>query len=377
MGKRRASSEPPSSDPAGKRPRRDTRALHENPTRLSNQLDSESTSESDNITEICAEEITVAIFCALPYEAVAVRYSLDEEYTCHPRSIGPPKYVYSYGRIKHHKVVIARPHYMGTVQAGHCASAVRQQFVNVQFALAVGTGTAVPNTSSRDIRLGDVAVGLPRDNHPGIIQFDFGKYEQGAFRLKGCLNKPPAILISADGSLEEDEEMGSSRLGRFLRHITRNSQYGWPKMCDVPLEQHLIGIGKATICRESAPTCDKELLLAQEFRMPVVHRGLILSGNGIVNNIRDSDIFHRGYKDALCFETESAGIMDELPCLAIRGICSYADTRGRSGWERHAAAAAAAYCKTLLYKVPGQTNEDTKALPRLSKTVDQLSNQIK
>lgn len=291
MEKRKASSEPPSasSDCTAKRLRGDTNAARANPTTLINKLDPESESDSDNVQEIYPEEITVAIFCTLPYEAVALKYSLDEEYTCRPRSIGTQKYVYSYGRIKHHKVVIARPPYMGTVQAAHCASAVRQQFINVQCAFAVGTGTAIPNAPSGNIRLGDVAVGVPRDNHPGVIQYDFGKYEQERFILKGCLRKPPAILVSADGSLEEDEEMGRSRLKRFLKRVTQKRGYTWPRSYKDPSVQHSSKINIETACCQSDDSCDEKLLLRQEVREPVVHRGLILSGNGVVNNVRDAD----------------------------------------------------------------------------------------
>lgn len=29
----------------------------------------------------------------------------------------------------------------------------------------------------------------------------------------------------------------------------------------------------------------------------------------------------------LCFEMEAAGLMTHFPCLVIRGICDYSDTR--------------------------------------------------
>lgn len=73
---------------------------------VSVQVDStEKDSSSEELQEISAESIT--IFCALPYEAVTVRYSLDEEFTCHPKSISPMKYVYSFERIGQHNIVIA------------------------------------------------------------------------------------------------------------------------------------------------------------------------------------------------------------------------------------------------------------------------------
>ena len=49
-----------------------------------------------------------------------------------------------------------------------------------------------------------------------------------------------------------------------------------------------------------------------------------------------------------CFEMEAAGLMNDFPCLVIRGICDYSDTHKHKIWQRYAAATAAAYAKELL-----------------------------
>ncbi|KAH7020804.1 uncharacterized protein B0I36DRAFT_207200, partial [Microdochium trichocladiopsis] len=143
--------------------------------------------------------ITVAIFCALVEESVAVRYTLDEEFTCKPS--GKQSYVYKYGRIGDHRVIIAEPVEMGAVNAAHCAAHVSQQFPNVRLALMVGIGAGIPS-NQLDIRLGDIAISVPRDDQPGVLQYDFGKYEDSGFARKGVLNKPPRVLLSAIHSLE-------------------------------------------------------------------------------------------------------------------------------------------------------------------------------
>lgn len=56
--------------------------------------------------------------------------------------------------------------------------------------------------------------------------------------------------------------------------------------------------------------------------------------------------------DLLCFEMEAAGLMDNFPCLVIRGICDYADTHKNKRWQPYAAAVAAAYAKELLSIIP-------------------------
>jgi nucleoside phosphorylase len=95
---------------------------------------------------------------------------------------------------------------------------------------------------------------------------------------------------------------------------------------------------------------------------PVVHRGLILSGGGVVKNPEDRDRLRRDHGDAICFEMEAAGIMDEIPCLVVRGICDYADTHKQDGWHHYAAAVAAAYGKAILLKIYGQDVEETKSM---------------
>jgi nucleoside phosphorylase len=319
------------------------------------------------VKEILSEKITVAIFCALAEESVAVRLSLDEKMECHLTTIGPRNYIYSFGRIGDHNIVVARPTKMGPVSAALCAATVNQQFPNVRFALMVGIGAGIPNLPKRDIRLGDVAVSIPRENHPGVLQYDFGKYEQdGKFDLKGTLNKPPPILTSADGSLEEDEIMDESPLWGILGNITKHRRYARPNCDDVlydPTFHHVNNGDDCTGCELS----NKKIVVSRPERegscgQPAVHRGLILSGGGVVKNPEDRDRLRRGQKDAICFEMEAAGIADEIPCLVVRGICDYADTHKRDNWHHYAAAVAAAYTKAILLKFNGPELEDTRTM---------------
>lgn len=81
-------------------------------------------SEEETLQAITPGDVTVAIFCALVEESTAVRYTLDEEFTC--QATGKQTYVYTVGRIGDHNVVIAEPADMGTVNAAHCAAHVSQ-----------------------------------------------------------------------------------------------------------------------------------------------------------------------------------------------------------------------------------------------------------
>ena len=316
-------------------------------------------SDLEVFKEISPEAITIAIFCALSYEVVAVKYSLDEELRCRSMAARPQRYIYSFGRIESHNLVIARPSQMGTVSAAQCAATVSQQFPNIRFAMMVGIGAGIPNPPSRDIRLGDIAVSIPQDNHPGVIQYDFGKYEVDGFVLKGSLNKPPSILISADGSLEEDEMMDRSPLRKVLRSITKKSGFKRPDTANNLFKEDFHHIRNGRDCTECLASGTAKLVLRPTRcrKDPVVHRGLILSGSGVVKNPQDRYRLCRNYSNAICFETGAAGIMDEIPCLVVRGICDYADTHTQDGWHYFAAATAASYCKAVLRKFDSKPPE--------------------
>ncbi|KAJ5193094.1 hypothetical protein N7449_009236 [Penicillium cf. viridicatum] len=74
-----------------------------------------------------------------------------------------------------------------------------------------------------------------------------------------------------------------------------------------------------------------------------------------MKNPRTRDDLAQGM-DILCFEMEAAGLMDQLPCLVIRGICDYCDSHKSKQWQGYAALTAAAYTKTLLGVLPKFNN---------------------
>ncbi|KAL4965065.1 5'-methylthioadenosine/S-adenosylhomocysteine nucleosidase family protein [Aspergillus stella-maris] len=292
----------------------------------------EEDSDHENAVQIPAGSITIAIFCALAYEAVAVRYTLDEAYSCCLEMVGPKKYVYSFGRIGDHNIVIARPPDMGTINAAHCATAVSQQFPNVRLALMVGISASLPSPK-HDIHLGDLVVSNSKDGFPGVVQYDFVKQEREKDVLKGCLNKPP----------------------RFKRPVTE----------DILFNKSFHHTKKGLNCSECEASSAK-MVVSRPQRPndnPTVHRGLILSGDGVIKST----------ENALCLEIEAAGIMDELPCLVVRGSCDYADTHKYDDWHCYAAAVAAAYWKVLLRKVGVQEVQEVTTMKELMDGVKGLA----
>ncbi|KAL2829876.1 putative wd40 protein [Aspergillus pseudoustus] len=331
-------------------------------------------SDHENRVEVPADSITVAIFCALAYEAVAVRYMLDGEYSCRLERVKRRNYVFSFGRIHDHNVVIARPPDMGTVNAAHCATEVSQQFPNVRLALMVGIGAGLPSPK-HDIRLGDIVISNPKDGFPGVVQYDFVKREREKYVLKGCLNKPPRILIGADGSLQEDEIMERHPLRRALRKLTNIPVFKRPVTEDILFDESFHHIKKGSSCSDCEASSEKRVVPRPQrpHKNPTVHRGLILSGDGVIKSPEYRKHLRQNFPDALCLEMEAAGIMDELPCLVVRGICDYADTHKNDDWHYYAAAVAAAYCKALLRKVDAQEVQEVTTMKELMDGVKGLA----
>lgn len=87
--------------------------------------------------------------------------------------------------------------------------------------------------------------------------------------------------------------------------------------------------------------------------MPRIHYGLVASGDRVIKNAEIRDRTADWLKEeigaeCLCFEMEAAGLMNNFPCLVVRGISDYSDAHKNNMWQNYAAMVAAAYTKELL-----------------------------
>lgn len=92
--------------------------------------------------------------------------------------------------------------------------------------------------------------------------------------------------------------------------------------------------------------------------------------------MKDALLWDRFVKEnnILCFEMEAAGLMNQFPCLVIRGICDYSDTYKNKGWQGYAAMAAAAYAKDLLCRIPpNKVEAESRISNLLSGVLDVVS----
>jgi nucleoside phosphorylase len=307
-------------------------------------------------TAISHYDYTVGWICALPLEMAAATAILDE---IHPNleKVTNDTNTYTLGRIGRHFIVIAclPSGVYGTTSATTVASQMKQSFQSIQFWLMVGIGGGVP-TGHADIRLGDVVVSNPTGKFDGIIQYDFGKtVSEGVFERTGTLNKPPPMLLTAVAKLRSEHERIGSQMPAFLtemlhRHPKMLVKYRYPGQEKDVLFQFEYDYQLGETCE----SCDKKRLVSRTSRdetKPQIHYGSIASGNQVMKHgITRDRIAHES--NILCFEMEAAGLMDNFPCLVIRGISDYCDSHKNKMWQEYAAATAAAYSKELLFTIP-------------------------
>ncbi|KAE8332983.1 ankyrin repeat-containing domain protein [Aspergillus sergii] len=291
--------------------------------------------------DILRREYTVACICALSIELAAVTALLDDVHSPLPQS-DIDSNTYTLGSMSGHNVVTVclQSGVCGTTSAAFLVAHMRRTFPSIRFGDA-------------DVRLGNVVVSMPTEKYGGVIQYDYGKMCYGHLEPMGLLNKPSPLLLTVLSKMRSSYILPETKTKQIFsdalqehqatRHFSRpNKDWLFHAMYEHPRGN------------PDCSSCDKSQLVSREPRAsdePHIHYGLIVSGNQVMKDARARDSIAKDLH-ALCFEMEAAGIMDQLSCLVIRGICDYCDCHKQNDWQGYAALAAAAYTKALLSLVP-------------------------
>ena len=329
-----------------------------------------------------SQDYTVGVICALEIEYVAACELLDVE---HSKDEAPvletPRddNIYTFGRIGEHNIIIAclpKGKYW-IASAATVAKDMLRSFEAIRFGLFVGIGGGAPS-EKHDIRLGDVVVSSPVGNRGGVVHYDFGKAVQDRdLEATRSLNAPPKILLNALQKLSSDHRRKGNRIKQTVADmINKNKKlkrdYERPPATTDRLYQasytHAENDKPCTLsCSSSSPPLILRELRGVDDNDSKVHYGLIASADKVMKDALLRDFLVRKH-DVLCFETEAAGLMDDFPCVVIRGICDYSDSHKNDIWQSHTAAVAAAYAKELLYVIPSKQITDTA--PPVKKAVE-------
>ncbi|KAF2221291.1 hypothetical protein BDZ85DRAFT_301414 [Elsinoe ampelina] len=304
-------------------------------------------------------EYQVGWICALPVELAAAKTMLDEVHEPLEDQEVNDHNTYALGRIGSHNIVIAclSAGRYGTVSAATVAKDMVRTFsTSLRIGLMVGIGGGIPSPTN-DIRLGDIVVSQPTGTYGGLVQYDFGKVTAGGhLERTGSLNSPPQPLLTALAHLEAAHLTDDPKFVRYMQQsITRNARTTKtfkmpPRNTDrlfKPQYPHPKDADACTDCLDSWTTTRE----TRESLEPNVFYGTIASANVLMKDAPSRDLIGKQL-GALCCEMEAAGLMQEFPCLVIRGICDYADSHKNKDWQGYAALAAAAYAKELLGFIP-------------------------
>lgn len=324
-------------------------------------------------------DFEIAIICALPLEASVVGALFDKRWDDQTYGKAPrDSNAYSTGVIGPHNVVLVHMPNIGKVAAATAATCLRASFQGIQLALVVGICGGAPfrKQLSEDILLGDVVIS------EGLVQYDLGRqFPNNKFVRKDTsrdnLPRPGLEIRAALAKLQTEQGRSwlQNKTSEYLRVLRQElsdtvtypgatedrlfkSTY-WHKHHE-PLECAICANddGRDDVCDMAvAMSCEqlrchqRELVprvrLSQPFN-PVVHFGLIASGDTVMKSGEDRDDI-AGRDDVIAFEMEGAGIWENFPSsLIVKGVCDYADSHKSKRWQGYAAATAAAVTKGIL-----------------------------
>ncbi|KAJ5590153.1 Pfs NACHT and ankyrin domain protein [Penicillium hetheringtonii] len=345
---------------------------------------------------------TIGWVCALPKEQTAARAMLDEEHEPLPTPRNDHN-AYTLGSICGHNVVIACLPNIGTNPAATVATSMINTFQSIRFGLMVGIGGGIPSK----VNLGDVVVSQPVADYHGVVQWDMGKLERGGqFIHTGSLNRPPNALLNASNQLKSNYAMYGSKINEYLDNVERRfprlaPQYTRRECLEDPLlvskrgcrtstEDYILSsLWQAVITMivyllglwAISPVIEENKRLSEKAEARTqgevrIHHGLIASGNKVIKDTQSRDSIDKAFGGhLLCVEMEAAGLMNDFPCIVIRGICDYAGSEKEKTWQEYAAAVAAAHAKELLGCVyPSIVDAEDSAKAMMEKVNKQIDN---
>jgi nucleoside phosphorylase len=236
---------------------------------------------------------------------------------------------YFLGSIGKHNIVIACLSSYGIANAAIVADQMLFSSPSIRFGLMVSVGGGIPS-KYHDVRLGDIVVSKPTGTFGGVVQYDLGKVLSNSdFQTTGHLNKPSLVLLNGLASLEAEYELGNSKVTEYLTDMLYKS-----KSDKFKAEYSLQGIENDKLYdasydhfndKNTCDFCDGMNVVSRPERdnSHVVFPDTIASGAQVIQSAKKRDEIAKKF-GALCLEIEAAGLMDNFPCVVIRGICDYA-----------------------------------------------------
>lgn len=319
------------------------------------------------------EAYEVGWITALPLELAAAKGMLDEEHgSPQTQPQRTDSNTYALGCIGNHKVVIAclPKDEIGASSAALIAQNMLSSFSNIRIGLMVGIGAGIPDCDDdeKDVHLGDVVISSDKKTG-GVVAYNFGKkLGDGSFEVAYHLDQPPRVLRTALANLEAAHESRDNKIPEYVSQMLKkfSGQKKGKWVYPGPSKDILFPIDYLHKGGKTCKDCNLEKAVKRnsESRVdgnPSIHYGIIATGSEVVKHAATREEIKEKH-NAICLEMEAAGLMNNFPCLIIRGISDYADSHKNDQWHRYAAASAAACAKELLEFVhPTEVQKTPKA----------------
>lgn len=184
---------------------------------------------------------------------------------------------------------------------------------------------------------------------------DRGKLTLTGFESRPLLNSVPEVLRNAISELESRLMDQDSKIATYLSEATkRNSRFStFERPIFVADNLFQMDYTHVNLNDTTCADCAKGHIVDRPPRAdPLVHFGIVASGNQVIKNATERARIHTAHPGALAVEMEAAGLMNIFGCATVRGICDYADSHKNNGWHKYASAIAAAVAKELLGIIP-------------------------
>jgi nucleoside phosphorylase len=306
------------------------------------------------------KDYQVCWICPLDIERTAAEAMLDEKHESLPSSSQEDSNIYTLGRIGIHNIAIAGLPVGDSVSMANAAKDMKYTFPAMRVVLLVGIGGG---SGTKHIRLGDIVIGYPDRKHNGVVQLDPDRVNPTStnpdgLELKNTLNRPRDLFLnvvkalqSKHQGLSNDEEPGFVTFLNKAIEARPRMRARYPGADEDRLFEPTYEHPGAEVTCES---CNHESIVPRSSRPntePEIHTGLIASVTSVRRDSLTRDKLRQKF-NILCFEMEAAGVMNNFPCLVIRGISDYSDSHKNDIWQPYAALAAAAYAKEWLLTFP-------------------------
>jgi len=323
---------------------------------------------SSHLPSLKRDSFEIAILCALPLEASAVK-AIFEEVSSHTAKAAADPNEYTTGTIGRHHVVLTHMPGMGEIAAAAVASNLKHSFGGIRLALLVGICGGVPDEAPSGVRLGDIIIG----KH--VVQYDFGRQYPDGFKRKSgtedALGRQSpeirAFLSKLESAKKELEAKTQEHLAALLEKRTPGEidirrrkddlfpadylhKHHSPEDCadkTCTAGEGICDAARKASCAELKCDTDELERRSKPKPAPNLHFGSVASASTVMKSGEARDALAQA-ENVIAFDMEGAGVWEYLPCAMVKAVCDYADSHKNKDWQDYAATAAAAATKAIL-----------------------------